>query len=98
MPLGTVSATAWYDENALLIDSFYDIDDTIPSPAKETGIRLGDAITHINGQRALLSDFIVKGADEKDVVLTVRRLSEDGKTAAYSFFSIVYLLLQKTVP
>lgn len=85
VPLGTVSATAWYDENALLVESFYDIDSTVPSPAKEAGIRLGDAITHINGQRALLSDFIVKGADEKDVVLTVRRLAEDGKTEEHTF-------------
>lgn len=84
IPLGIVTSTAWYDDNAIRVDSFYDIDNTVPSPGKEAGLASGDIIVKINGERALLSDFLTKGADESPVTLTVKRLEGD----AYSELSV----------
>ena len=76
IPLGHVTSTAWYDENALLIDSFYNIDDSILSPGLNAGLKEGDIVIKINGERALKSDFIQNGADENPAVLTVKRATK----------------------
>lgn len=85
IPSGIVTSTVWYDDNALSIASFFDIDDKYPSPGKKAGLKEGDIVTKINGERALGSDFITKGADENPVTLTVKRQEEDGTLTELSF-------------
>lgn len=85
IPLGDVSSIGWYDENSLLVASFYDIDDSLPSPGKEAGLMEGDIITKINGTTAKESDFIKNGADENEAVLAVKRLEDDGMLHDYAF-------------
>lgn len=78
IPSGLVTSTAWYDDNALLVADFFDIDPQTPSPGKSAGLRVGDAIVKINGERALSSSFIQNGPDGNPVLLTVERGDEEG--------------------
>lgn len=81
LPSGEVTSAFWYDTNALLVADFFDIETpygTVPSPALTSGLETGDIITKINGQSAYVSDFIEKGSDGTDAVLTVKRAGSDG--------------------
>lgn len=85
IPSGIVTSTVWYDDNALSIAAFFDIDDAYPSPGEKAGLKQGDIVTKINGERALGSDFITKGADENPAKLTVKRQEADGTLTELSF-------------
>ncbi len=79
IPSGLVTSTAWYDDNALLIADFFDIDSSTPSPGREAGLLAGDAVIKINGERALSSAFINDGPNDSEVILTVERADKNGK-------------------
>lgn len=85
IPSGIVTSTAWYDDNALSIASFFDIDEVYPSPGEKAGLKEGDIVTKINGERALGSDFITNGADGTPATLTVKRQEADGTLTELSF-------------
>lgn len=85
IPSGQITSTAWYDDNALSIASFYDIDSEIPSPGYAAGLRAGDIVVKINNQRALTSDFITNGAGSEKATLTVKRRDENGLLAEHTF-------------
>lgn len=87
-PSGEVTCAVGYDEEAMMINSFIDIqtkDGILPSPAQSAGMKEGDVIVQINSQRAKMSDFLKKGADGSTVTVTVMRLEEDGTTKDYVF-------------
>ncbi|MGM9551038.1 MAG: SpoIVB peptidase S55 domain-containing protein [Clostridia bacterium] len=85
---GNVTASVLYNETAMLIGGFFDIeteDGTKVSPCKEAGIEKGDVITHINDQEALSSDFITKGPTKAEIKLTVNRYDSDGNGQTLTF-------------
>lgn len=86
-PSGKVTSTAWYDENALLVTEFFDIETQTgtQSPCKDAGMLPGDIITLINSQPAYESDFITKGATEDPVTLSVLRSKPDGTSENLTF-------------
>ena len=83
VPSGLVTCSVGYDTAAIYVDTFSDIETengTTPSPAKAAGMKEGDVIVTINGQRAKTSDFITKGPTGEESLFEVVRLKEDGST------------------
>lgn len=87
-PSGKVTQTAWYDENAITVADFFDIETengTVTSPCKIAGIQKGDIITAINSQSAYTSDFIKNQSGPFPVSCTVLRIHSDGKRETLTF-------------
>ncbi len=88
-PSGKVTQSAWYDENALTVIDFFDIETengTVTSPCKVAGIQKGDIIVSINSQSAYTSDFIKSQSGTFPVCCDVLRIHSDGKKESLTFY------------
>lgn len=83
VPSGRVTLSIAYDNSAIYVDGFSPIETengSKPSPAEGAGMKKGDVIVKINGQRAKESDFILKGPDKKAATFEIIRLTDEGTT------------------
>lgn len=88
---GTITSTAWYDAEAMYVDNFYTIDTPSGealSPCEEAGMKKGDIITHINGERALSSSVINGNMAPVNINITLKRFSDEGKLETVNLFVI----------
>ncbi len=79
VPSGMITCAVAYDDTAIIIDSFSAVETPTgpsPSPAQTAGIKQGDLIIKINGQRAKESDFITKGPDGSPAEFEILRFKE----------------------
>lgn len=88
VPSGSVTCAIGYDNAAILINSFASLNTNeglVPSPAQEAGMLVGDVIKTIDGQRAKVSDFLVKGPKNKATEFVIARLAENGEIEEHVF-------------
>ena len=87
VPSGMVTCATGYDNAAILINSFTEIETAegiMPSPAQSAGMLIGDVITTIDSQRAKLSDFLTKGPDGKTVEVAFARSDNKGNVTHHT--------------
>lgn len=76
VPSGRVTCASLYDSSAIVIDSFFSVTTdhgTIPSPAESAGMKKGDVVIKINGERAKQSGFIKNGSDGSEALFEILR-------------------------